>query len=146
MPEKQKPFPYEDIVDLPRPAGFRRIQLSKEDRAAQFAPFAALTGHGELMEETARRTEARIELAADAQAELDRILRQLSQMEESQPTVTVTWFVPDGQKQGGAYYTASKKLISLDSCRRQLLLEDGRAIAFDDLYELHIVETAKDAR
>lgn len=141
MPGKKlHPFPYEDIVGLPRPELSRHRPLSQEDRAAQFAPFAALSGHEELMDETARLTDAQIELAPDAQAELDSVLRQLCGLQEHHPKVTVTFFQPDGKKTGGAYITTTQRLLRLDGQKQSLLLGNGRTVPFHRLHELHLAE------
>ena len=140
MPGKDRPFPYEDIVSLSRPAVSRPLRLSQEDRAAQFAPFAALTGHEALLGETARRTEEQAELAPDAETILDEKLRRLNSIQREHPRITVTWFEPDLRKSGGAYLTVTRQLLAVDGRRQKLLLGDGTKIGFDRIYEISIEE------
>ena len=133
---KQSKWPYEDIVDLPHHVSPTRPQMSRADRAAQFSSFAALTGHDAAVRETARRTASRIDTAEDQRYELDLKQQLLAQVLPSQPEVTVTYFVPDTRKVGGAYVSVSGKLKRIDSRRRVLLLDNGTEIPMDDVLEL----------
>jgi hypothetical protein len=133
---KQSKWPYEDIVDLPHHVSPTRPQMSRADRAAQFSSFAALTGHDAAVRETARLTASRIETAEDKRQELDLKQQLLAQVLPSHPEVTVTYFVPDSRKAGGAYITASGRLKRIDSRKRILLLEDHTEIPIDDVLEL----------
>lgn len=133
---KQSKWPYEDIVDLPHHVSPTRPQMSRADRAAQFSSFAALTGHDAAVRETARRTASRIDTAEDQRYELDLKQQLLAQVLPSQPEVTVTYFVPDTRKVGGAYVSVSGRLKRIDSRRRILLLDNGTEIPMDDVLEL----------
>lgn len=133
---KQSKWPYEDIVDLPHHVSPTRPQMSRADRAAQFSSFAALTGHDAAVRETARRTASRIDTAEDQRYELDLKQQLLAQVLPSQPEVTVTYFVPDTRKVGGAYVSVSGRLKRIDSRRRVLLLDNGTEIPMDDVLEL----------
>lgn len=133
---KQSKWPYEDIVDLPHHVSPTRPQMSRADRAAQFSSFAALTGHDAAVRETARRTASRIDTAEDQRYELDLKQQLLAQVLPSQPEVTVTYFVPDTRKVGGAYVSVSGRLKRIDSRRRILLLDNGTEIPADDVLEL----------
>lgn len=133
---KQSKWPYEDIVDLPHHVSPTRPQMSRADRAAQFSSFAALTGHDAAVRETARRTASRIDTAEDRRYELDLKQQLLAQVLPSQPEVTVTYFVPDTRKVGGAYVSVSGRLKRIDSRRRILLLDNGTEIPADDVLEL----------
>ena len=133
---KQSKWPYEDIVDLPHHVSPTRPQMSRADRAAQFSSFAALTGHDAAVRETARRTASRIDTAEDQRYELDVKQQLLAQVLPSQPEVTVTYFVPDTRKVGGAYVSVSGRLKRIDSRRRILLLDNGTEIPMDDVLEL----------
>ena len=84
--------PYDDILHLPHPTSKRHPRMPIADRAAQFSPFAALTGHGAAIEETARVTDRRIELDEDAKEQLDQTLQLLLERIDEQPEITVTWF------------------------------------------------------
>ena len=106
------------------------------DRAAQFSPFAALTGHRAAIEETARVTDRRIELDEDAKEQLDQTLQLLLERIDEQPEITVTWFSPDKKKAGGQYHTATGKLKRIDSREGRLILTDGNQIPLEDLLEI----------
>lgn len=136
MHNKQSKWPYEDIVNLPHHVSPTRPQMSRADRAAQFSSFAALTGHDAAVRETARLTASRIDTAEDKRYELDLKQQLLAQVLPSHPEVTVTYFVPDTRKAGGAYVSVNGRLKRIDSRRRILLLEDGTEIPADDVLEL----------
>ena len=128
--------PYDDIINLPHPTSKRHPRMPIRDRAAIFSPFAALSGHGAAIAETARLTEQRIELDEDTRAELDwRQAILLGHMDE-QPEVTITWFQPDERKDGGAYLTATGRLKKLRELERLLVLADGTEIPLEDVVAL----------
>ena len=136
MHNKQSKWPYEDIVDLPHHVSPTRPRMSRADRAAQFSSFAALTGHDAAVRETARLTASRIDTAEDKRQELDLKQQLLAQVLPTRPEATVTYFVPDTRKAGGAYVTVTGILKRIDSRKRILLLEDGTEIPADDVLEL----------
>ena len=110
--------------------------MSIRDRAAIFSPFAALSGHGAAIAETARLTDPRMELDEDTKAELDRRQAMLLEHIEEQPEVTVTWFQPDERKEGGAYLTITGRLKKIDEVERILSLQDGTSIPLKDVVGL----------
>ena len=124
-------FPYEDIVDLPHHVSKKRPQMPLIDRAAQFAPFAALTGYDAAIKETGRLTEARIEMDEDRKIELDRVLRVLMEKRAQNPEVSITYFQPDEKKDGGAYVTVTGQIKKIDDFARTVMLMDGREISID---------------
>ena len=128
--------PYDDILHLPHPTSKRHPRMPIADRAAQFSPFAALTGHGAAIEETARVTDRRIELDEDAKEQLDQTLQLLLERIDEQPEITVTWFSPDKKKAGGQYHTATGKLKRIDTQESRLILTDGNQIPLEDLLEI----------
>lgn len=128
--------PYDDILHLPHPTSKRHPRMPIADRAAQFSPFAALTGHKAAIEETARVTERRIELDEDAKEQLDQTLQLLLERIDEQPEITVTWFSPDKKKAGGQYHTATGKLKRIDTQESRLILTDGNQIPLEDLLEI----------
>lgn len=103
------------------------------DRAAQFAPFAALTGFGAVLKETERITEKRIELDEYEKEKLNENLRLLLEKQESRPEITVTFFVPDEKKDGGAYRTISGHIKRVDEESHCLILEEGERILLEDI-------------
>ena len=128
--------PYDDIINLPHPTSQRHPRMPIHDRAAIFSPFAALSGHGAAIAETARLTEQRIELDEDTRAELDRKQAVLLEHMDEQPEITVTWFQPDEKKDGGAYLTATGRLKKLRELERLLVLADGTEIPLEDVVAL----------
>lgn len=128
--------PYDDILHLPHPTSKRHPRMPIADRAAQFSPFAALTGHKAAIEETARVTDRRIELDEDAKEQLEQTLQLLLERIDEQPEITVTWFSPDKKKAGGQYHTATGKLKRIDTQESRLILTDGTQIPLEDLLEI----------
>ena len=127
---------YDDIIHLPHHVSPTRKRMSMTDRAAQFSPFAALTGYEAAIAETGRLTDARAELAVDGRELLDRQLRALAEQLPQGPEVTLTCFQADARKSGGAYRTLTGRVRRIDTCEKALILEDGTAVPFDCLYGL----------
>ncbi len=119
--------PYDDIIDLPHHVSERHPQMSMYNRAAQFAPFAALTGHNAAITEAARLTEAEQELSESDAEVLNRKLAYLHSLDEK-PTISVTYFVPDDKKEGGSYHTATGIVKSVEPDKGVLQFEDGTGI------------------
>lgn len=128
--------PYDDIIHLPHPVSKTHSRMSMIERAAQFSPFAALTGYGAAIKETARLTDRKLELDEETQALLD--LRQHFLLEHlaQRPEVTITYFEPDAHKEGGSYQTITARVKKLDEYQRLLILEGGRSIPLDDIAAL----------
>lgn len=124
---------YDDILHLPHPTSNKHPRMSIRDRAAIFSPFAALSGHGAAIAETARLTDRRVELDEDTRAELDRRQAVLLGHLSEQPEITITWFRPDGRKDGGAYRTVTGRLKKVDEAARTLTLLDGTSIPLEDV-------------
>ncbi len=127
---------YDDILDLERPVSKNHRPMSLQDRAAQFSPFAALTGYEDAITETARLTETRIELTEAQKEQLDYTLQQIRQRLSERPEVTVTWFIPDEQKEGGRYETRTGHLKKLDDYKQELVFAEGFRVPVADLTEL----------
>ena len=127
---------YDDIIDLPHHVSRTHPGMPAKDRAAQFAPFAALTGHGEAVKETSRLTERRIELDESAKAALDEKLRVIRSRLDIHPSAAITYFVPDGRKAGGAYEKAAGQVIGIDGYERVLFLEDETKIPIAEIIEI----------
>ncbi len=120
---------YDDIIDLPHHVSAARPHMKPEERAAQFAPFSALTGYGDAIEETVRLTDAKTEMGEDALAILNRKLLYLSEHIQERPAVSVLYFEPDRKKTGGAYRTASGILKDIDICAQTIVLIcDGKKL------------------
>ncbi len=127
---------YDDIIRLPHHVSARHPHMPARDRAAQFAPFAALTCHGAAIAETARLTSDRIELSEDAKALLDMKQQVLTAFIHTHPEISVTYFRPDKLKNGGAYITVSGRLASMDEIERTMVMESGERIGLDSVTEL----------
>lgn len=128
--------PYDDILYLPHPTSKNHPRMSIQERAAQFSPFAALTGHAAAIAETARLTDRKMELDEDTRAELDRRQAILLEHISERPEVTITWFRPDERKEGGAYVTTTGRLKKIDQVERILVLMDGTNIPLEDVAAL----------
>ena len=128
--------PYDDILHLPHPTSKNHPRMSIQERAAQFSPFAALTGHSAAIAETARLTDRKMELDEDTRAELDRRQAILLEHISERPEVTITWFRPDERKEGGAYVTTTGRLKKIDQVERILVLMDGTNIPLEDVAAL----------
>lgn len=122
---------YEDIINLPHHVSAVHPPMPMEVRAAQFSPFAALTGYGEAIRETGRLTEEKMELEEDEAGDLDRKLRILQERIEDGPEVSVTYFQPDARKSGGAYMTVTGRIRKIDIFHRVLAMEDGTRIPLE---------------
>ena len=117
---------YDDIINLPHHVSPTRQRMSMHDRAAQFAPFAALTGYEAAVGETARLTAERREL--DAQ-EAEELIANLP----DRPEATIEYFVPDDRKSGGAYVTVTGRVRHISVPEKTLVMEDGTVIGFEDI-------------
>ncbi len=129
---------YDDLIYLPHHVSKTRKPMSMAERAAQFAPFAALTGYEESLNETARITDQKIELDENAIEELDARLQFLADHLSDKPEITAVYFVKDEKKSGGAYVEVTERVKKIDATSRTLLLEIGTVIPIDDLFSLHI--------
>ena len=118
---------YDDIIDLPHFEP-RHPRMPLENRAAQFAPFAALTGHGAAIAETARLTEIMTELSSEQQS---RLSRRLSLAFETHAYVTITYFTPDKIKAGGKYDIIRGRIKKIDDTERIIITDEGRMIPLD---------------
>lgn len=127
---------YDDIIRLPHHESTRHPRMSALDRAAQFLPFAALTGHAAAVRETARLTDTRIELDEIRKEELDLHLQLLREQLSQKPQVNITYYVPDARKDGGAYFTVTGTIQKIDENRHQVIMENGTVIPMNDLYEI----------
>lgn len=129
---------YEDILHLPHHVSARHAAMSMVDRAAQFAPFAALTGHDAVIRETERLTDAPVELTQSRREELDAQLRELAELLHSRPRVTITHYVPDERKQGGAYVRTTGPIQKIDPVAGAVVLEDGSGIDMETITQIQV--------
>lgn len=129
-------FPYEDIVDLPHHVSRKHPQPTVADRAARFAPFAAITGYEEMVLEEARVTDERIEMDESSKAALNEKLNMILEFIDEQPEVSITYFEPDKRKAGGAYVTVTGTVKRIDEYEHLVIMTDGKKINIDEIYNL----------
>ena len=126
----------QELLEMERPVSARHAPMRRCDRAAQFAPFAALSGFGDTVQEAGRLTQAQIELTESGREALNGALVQLAARLPEQPEVRITYFQPDARKPGGVYRTISARVRRLDADAQVLLLTDGTRIPFDALLSI----------
>ena len=124
---------YDDMINLPRPEPVR-ARMDELSRAAQFAPFAALTGYDEAVGETARLVDEKIELSEDEREYLNEQTKKIREIPERE--IAVTYFIADKRKSGGAYLTARGFVKKIDEIERVLVLTSGEEIPLDDIFDI----------
>ena len=129
-------FPYEDIVNLPPHISKKHPQPSMMDRAARFAPFAAIAGYEEMVLEEARVTEERVDLDEGALSLLNEKLNMIQEFLDEEPEVTITYFEPDKKKDGGAYISITGTVKRIDEYERIVLMSDDKKIRIDEIYAI----------
>lgn len=127
---------YKDIINLPHKQSSKRPHMSLSDRAAQFAPFAALVGYDDAIKETGRLTDERIEMSEEKLAVLNARYQILVDHLDEEPEVTITYFVPDIYKTGGSYITKTGVVKKMDAYERLITMVDGIKILMDDVLTL----------
>ena len=129
-------FPYEDIVNLPPHISKKHPQPTMMDRAARFAPFAAITGYEEMVLEEARVTEERIDLDEGTLSLLNEKLNMIQEFLDEEPEVTITYFEPDKKKSGGAYVNITGIVKRIDEYEHFVIMTDGKKIRIEDIYAI----------
>ena len=127
---------YDEIMGLPHHVSKTRPQMPMSDRAAQFAPFAALTGYDSAIKETGRLTDERIELDVEALSALDMKYQLLMEALDEAPEVTITYFQPDERKACGKYVSAVGAVKKIDDFERRITMRDGTRIPMDDVLSI----------
>lgn len=127
----------QELLEMERPVSTRHAPMRRCDRAAQFAPFAALSGFGDVVQEAGRLTQEQIELTGSGREALNEALVRLAARLPEQPEVRITYFQPDARKSGGIYRTISARVRRLDADAQVLLLTDGTRIPFDALLSIN---------
>ena len=130
---------YDDIINLPHHTSQRHPRMSLQSRAAQFSPFAALTGHNEAIRETQRLTDSKAELDRDAIEIIERKLKYLQDNIKNRPQAVITYFVPDERKTGGHYVTATVDISKIDSYESCLVTAAGGRIYISDIVDIDII-------
>jgi hypothetical protein len=139
MKEMDAAIKYADIIDLPRHISPGRPQMPIADRAAQFSPFAALTGHDAAVKETARLTQDWIELTEGSKEYVNRQLQEVKACIKMHPNIAVTYFCPDDRKSGGEYISMTGKVKKINEYERYILLEDETLIPIDMIFDINVL-------
>lgn len=129
-------YKYDEIINLPHHVSASHPQMPLLDRAAQFSPFAALTGHHEAIKETARLTEEWIELDESRKEMLDERLQIIRENLINRPEITFTYYKPDEKKSGGAYLTVKGTVKKINEYEHRILLEDGTVLIVENLFSI----------
>lgn len=128
---------YKDIINLPHHVSKKRPQMSLDARAAQFAPFAALTGYDDEVKETARLTEERIELDEAAKNVIDNKIQKILGQLSVRPIITFTYFIQDSKKNGGRYETTSGIVKKIEEDKQVIVLEDKTEIPINEIINIY---------
>lgn len=131
---------YDDIINLPHHVSKVHPQMSMMNRAAQFAPFAALTGHAAAIEETARLTDEQHELADEDNEILNQKMAYLRENLHEHPTITITYFEPDKKKAGGKYKSIEGQLKNIDDYSQTIILKNGEVIILKSILDLQCAD------
>ena len=129
--------PYADLLDLPVHKSAKHPPMTLLARAAQFSPFAALTGYEDAVEETARLTDTRLELSEDMKTILNEKMQMILDNAENEPIVTITYFVPDKKKSGGAYVDVTGIVKEIDEYERCIVMTDKKKIPIEQIREIN---------
>jgi len=127
---------YDDIIGLLHHVSSTRPQMSLSDRAAQFSPFAALTGYDAAVKETARLTSSRIDLDDYAKESLNEKLLLIEERIQSDPQIIITYFMPDDRKSGGAYVSVTGIVKKIDDYEHIVVMRDGKKIPINEIAEI----------
>lgn len=128
---------YENIINLPHYELKNHQRMSMESRAAQFSPFAALTGYSESVKETARLTDKERDLSEDMKSKIDMKLQLIEEHINERPEITVLYFVKDKKKSGGEYLEYTGNVRRIDIVNKNVIFTDKRIIHLDDIYEIN---------
>lgn len=129
---------YSDIINLSRPVS-KRPRMTLEQRSAQFAPFAALTGYKGQVKETARLTNKKIEINEELKEILNKKIQLIQEKIKEQPQIEITYFIPDSKKDGGKYETVTNSVKKIDTYKGEIILIDGTTIAIDEIIDINSV-------
>lgn len=135
-------YKYDDIINLEHPISKKHAQMSIEARAAQFAPFAALTGYSEEIKETARLTDKKIELSEDEISILNEKITKIKSKINTKPLITFTYFVPDNKKEGGKYVDVQSRVLKIDDYKHVIILENKQEIPVNNIVKIVLCNTS----
>ncbi len=129
---------YDDIIDMPYIKSKNHPHMSMHDRAAQFASFAALTGFGDMVDETGRYTEKYVQPTEEEQQELDTVVNEIVESGKKNVKIRILYFSSDEYKNGGKYVEESLVLKKIDCINREFMMNDGVKIGFDSIYKITV--------
>ena len=127
---------YDDIINMPHHISKKHPRMSLENRSAQFAPFAALTGYEDEVEETARLTDKRIEITDEIKSTINMRLQIIQEKINTKPKVTIKYFIPDNKKEGGSYKTVTSNVLKIDQYKKLVVLKDNTKIFISDIINI----------
>lgn len=127
---------YKDIINLPHHQSKTRKRMSMVDRAAQFSPFAALTGHDAAIKEQARLTDRKIELDEGRKSIINEKLQMIADYLKTEPVVTITYFEPDEKKAGGTYQTITGTVKRIDEFNKEVRFTDGSVVLIEQIFDI----------
>ena len=127
---------YDDIINMPHHISKKHPRMSLENRSAQFASFAALTGYEDEVEETARITDKRIEITDEIKSTINMRLQIIQEKINTKPKVTIKYFIPDNKKEGGSYKTVTSNVLKIDKYNKQIILKDNKEIFISDIINI----------
>ena len=130
---------YDDIINMPHHQSSKRPHMSSHQRAAQFAPFAALTGYDAAIDETARLTGQKLELSDEQADHLNAQIQHIVENIADKPRVEITYFVTDTLKSGGEYVIVTGRVRRVDDHNREIVFVDGMTVGIDDVYVINIL-------
>ena len=131
---------YDDIINMPHHISKKHPRMSLENRSAQFAPFAALTGYEDEVEETARITDKKIEITDEIKTEMNIKLKSIQEKIYTKPKVTITYFIPDSKKEGGSYKIVTSNVMKIDKYKQTIVLKDKTEIPINFITNINIEE------
>ena len=138
MKDRKDYHKYDDVIWRQHPTSKKHPRMSRMNRAAQFAPFAALTGYEESIAETARLTDNRIELSEEDIEDINTKLNYIKEHIKERPEVTVTYFQPDERKEGGEYLTVTGKVRWIDEVNGVVVFEEEKTLCIDKIFLINI--------
>lgn len=136
----EKSDKYNDIINLPHHVSEKHARMTIEERSAQFAPFSALTGYDDVIKETARETNNRIEINEEQKIILNKKLLLIKEKIHNKPQIAVTYFIPDAKKDGGKYIEVTENVVKIDEYDRKIILGNGEKVPIEEIIEISLKE------
>lgn len=124
---------YDDIINMPHHISKKHPRMTLENRSAQFAPFAALTGYDDQIKETGRTTDRKIDITDEIKNDLNTKLQIIQEKINIKPEVTITYFIPDSKKEGGSYKTVNSNVLKIDKYKQKIILKGNNDVAISEI-------------